>query len=329
MHEPRVPRRPRHVRRRLRPPRRGGERARSPGGPLAGGAPADAGGAVPAPVRRARCRHERPRVSCRRRPTRPPPAGERRSPAATRGSGTSSVTGVGHLLRLIVRLDRLRLPLWLVGLGGTIVASALAVPPLYDTPEKVAGYATAVGVSPVNYLMSGRQVGLDTARRHRRERDLPGRTGGHLLDGGVPRRATHPGRGGVRPRRAGALHRGGPPRCHAGRPALRDRVGAAHRQPSPPPPCSRPAWPSTAASPTAPDSRSSESPTRPSRWLPCRSPRRRVGRSVWPVPRSRSGTWCVGSGRWRTTPWCGPRRSGGPSTWTRSATNAGGRRCCC
>jgi ABC-2 type transport system permease protein len=84
------------------------------------------------------------------------------SPAAPAGAGTSSVTGVGHLLRLVVRLDRLRLPAWLVGLGGTIVASALAVPPLYDTPAKVAGYATALGVSPVNYLMSGRQAGLDT-----------------------------------------------------------------------------------------------------------------------------------------------------------------------
>jgi ABC-2 type transport system permease protein len=72
------------------------------------------------------------------------------------------VTGVSHLLRLILRLDRVRLPLWLLGLGGTIVASALAVPPLYDTPAKVAGYASTVGVSPVSYLMSGRQAGLDT-----------------------------------------------------------------------------------------------------------------------------------------------------------------------
>ncbi len=82
------------------------------------------------------------------------------SPAA--GPANTSVTGVGHLLRLILRRDRVRLPLWLVGLGGSIVASALAVPPLYDTPEKVAGYARTVGTSPVSYLMSGRQVGLDT-----------------------------------------------------------------------------------------------------------------------------------------------------------------------
>ena len=75
---------------------------------------------------------------------------------------TSATTGVGHLLRLTLRLDRLRLPLWVAGLGGTIVASALAVPPIYDTPEKIAGYARAIGVSPVNHLMSGRQAGLDT-----------------------------------------------------------------------------------------------------------------------------------------------------------------------
>ena len=78
------------------------------------------------------------------------------------GPGVSSTTGVGHLLRLVLRLDRLRLPLWLIGLGGTIVAGAVAVPPLYDTPAKVAGYGRAIGVSPVNYLMSGRQAGLDT-----------------------------------------------------------------------------------------------------------------------------------------------------------------------
>jgi ABC-2 type transport system permease protein len=51
---------------------------------------------------------------------------------------------------------------WLLGLGGIIAASALAVPPVYDTAEKVAGYASAVGTSPVSYLMSGRQAGIDT-----------------------------------------------------------------------------------------------------------------------------------------------------------------------
>jgi ABC-2 type transport system permease protein len=71
-------------------------------------------------------------------------------------------TGTRHLVRLIVRRDRVRLPLWLVGLGGVIAVSALVVPPIYDTPEKIAGYASAVGTSPVSYLMSGRQAGIDT-----------------------------------------------------------------------------------------------------------------------------------------------------------------------
>ncbi|HYH71905.1 MAG TPA: polyketide antibiotic transporter, partial [Nocardioides sp.] len=75
---------------------------------------------------------------------------------------SSPFTGTRHLVRLVLRRDRLRLPLWLVGLGGMITASALAVPPIYDTPEKIAGYASAVGTSPVSYLMSGRQAAIDT-----------------------------------------------------------------------------------------------------------------------------------------------------------------------
>ena len=75
---------------------------------------------------------------------------------------SSPFTGTRHLVRLILRRDRLRLPLWVLGLGGMIAASALAVPPIYDTPEKVAGYARAVGTSPVSYLMSGRQAAIDT-----------------------------------------------------------------------------------------------------------------------------------------------------------------------
>lgn len=75
---------------------------------------------------------------------------------------SSPFTGTRHLVRLVLRRDRLILPLWIIGLGGTIAASALAVPSIYDTPEKIAGYASAVGSSPVSFLMSGRQAGIDT-----------------------------------------------------------------------------------------------------------------------------------------------------------------------
>lgn len=72
------------------------------------------------------------------------------------------LTGAWPLLRLSLRRDRLSLPAWLLGLGGLVGASAAAVPGIYDTPEKIAGYARSVGSSPVSYLMSGRQAGLDT-----------------------------------------------------------------------------------------------------------------------------------------------------------------------
>ncbi|KGN42364.1 ABC transporter permease [Knoellia aerolata] len=75
---------------------------------------------------------------------------------------SGGLTGTGHLARLILRRDRVRLPAWTLGLGGLIAASALAVPGFYDTPEKVAGYAATVGASPVSLLMSGRQTGIET-----------------------------------------------------------------------------------------------------------------------------------------------------------------------
>jgi ABC-2 type transport system permease protein len=75
---------------------------------------------------------------------------------------SSALTGTARLLRLTLRRDRVHLPLWISGLGGMIAASALSVPNIYDSAEKVAGYAATVGASPVSYLMSGRQAAIDT-----------------------------------------------------------------------------------------------------------------------------------------------------------------------
>jgi len=75
---------------------------------------------------------------------------------------SSAFTGTGGLVRLILCRDRVQLPIWVVGVGGFIAVSALAVPGVYNTAEKVAGYAASVGASPVSYLMSGRQVAIDT-----------------------------------------------------------------------------------------------------------------------------------------------------------------------
>jgi ABC-2 type transport system permease protein len=75
---------------------------------------------------------------------------------------SSALVGTGQLLRFALRRDRIQLPLWIVGVGGMIASSALAVPTVYNSPQKIAGYAASVGSSPVSYLMSGRQTAIDT-----------------------------------------------------------------------------------------------------------------------------------------------------------------------
>ena len=53
----------------------------------------------------------------------------------------NALTGTGQLVRLILRLDRVRLPLWILAVLGIVIASASAVQGLYDTPQARAGYA--------------------------------------------------------------------------------------------------------------------------------------------------------------------------------------------
>ena len=86
-------------------------------------------------------------------------AADRGPDAGRRGSG---LTGTGHLVRLFLRLDRLHLPLWIVGIVGIVAASASAVQGLYDTPALRAGYAATVSGSPAAIVMSGPPQALDT-----------------------------------------------------------------------------------------------------------------------------------------------------------------------
>ncbi len=74
----------------------------------------------------------------------------------------SSLTGTSHLVRLALRRDRVRLPVWLLGITAVTAASAGAVRGLYDTPEKIAGYAATVTSSAATRLMNGRPAGVDT-----------------------------------------------------------------------------------------------------------------------------------------------------------------------
>lgn len=72
----------------------------------------------------------------------------------------SRFAGTGELVRLAARRDRVRLPVWVLALGGLVAGSAAAVPPLYETQQAVDAYASLVGSSPVTVAFAGPPVGL-------------------------------------------------------------------------------------------------------------------------------------------------------------------------
>jgi ABC-2 type transport system permease protein len=73
-----------------------------------------------------------------------------------------ALDGTGTLVRFALRLDRLRLPLW-VALGAGLVASQSASSrTLYSAPGALAGYRTAIGSNAAAIAFSGPPVGLDT-----------------------------------------------------------------------------------------------------------------------------------------------------------------------
>lgn len=73
-----------------------------------------------------------------------------------------TLTGTGQLVRLILRRDRVRLPVWLLAILGLVFLSAAAVKGTYDTPEDVAAYAKTVGNSPASIVMQGPPTAVDT-----------------------------------------------------------------------------------------------------------------------------------------------------------------------
>lgn len=81
-------------------------------------------------------------------------------PAA--GVAVGPVAGTWPLVRLLLRRDRLRLPVWLLGITAVTGASANAVVGFYDTPVKRAGYAATVQDSAVSRLFGGIPRDADT-----------------------------------------------------------------------------------------------------------------------------------------------------------------------
>lgn len=74
----------------------------------------------------------------------------------------SGLLGTGQLLRLILRRDRIFLPVWLLSLIVYLQATANGVAATYDTPVEIAAYASTLGGSPAVIAINGPAVALDT-----------------------------------------------------------------------------------------------------------------------------------------------------------------------
>jgi ABC-2 type transport system permease protein len=76
--------------------------------------------------------------------------------------GTERFAGTGQLVRLALRRDRVRIPLWVVGLVGVLYLSARSMPGLYQSQDEIDAYAALVGESPATKAIAGPDVGLHT-----------------------------------------------------------------------------------------------------------------------------------------------------------------------
>jgi ABC-2 type transport system permease protein len=72
------------------------------------------------------------------------------------------LTGLGRLVRFVVRHDRLRLMLWLVGLGGVVLTSAVALPPVYPDQASRDLYGSMMDDNPALLAFAGPGYGMDS-----------------------------------------------------------------------------------------------------------------------------------------------------------------------
>lgn len=73
----------------------------------------------------------------------------------------STLTGLWPLVRLVVRRDRVRLPLWIVGATVFLGASAASLPPLYGDQAAIQQYADLTRGNPAFVAMAGPGYGMD------------------------------------------------------------------------------------------------------------------------------------------------------------------------
>ncbi|MDH5518978.1 MAG: hypothetical protein OEZ14_00455, partial [Acidimicrobiia bacterium] len=84
---------------------------------------------------------------------------------------TTGFAGTRHLLRLILRLDRIKLPLWLIGVCFLVVITPISIRAVTDTEAEAQGVspeavltqqAVLVGNSGASVAMNGPPDALDT-----------------------------------------------------------------------------------------------------------------------------------------------------------------------
>lgn len=74
---------------------------------------------------------------------------------------TRPLAGLGHLLRFMMRRDRLRAPVWIASIVGMMAVSTASVVGLYDTPDDLQEYATLAQADAALKAFAGPGYGLD------------------------------------------------------------------------------------------------------------------------------------------------------------------------
>lgn len=74
----------------------------------------------------------------------------------------STLAGTGELVRLALRLDRVRLPIWVAGILAFVWVSAASVIGLYPDPESIATYVALVEGNPTLIAVEGPGIGFDS-----------------------------------------------------------------------------------------------------------------------------------------------------------------------
>lgn len=71
-----------------------------------------------------------------------------------------TLTGLGRLVRLVLRRDRVRLPVWVLGLAGVVIGSGASLVPLYPEQADILQYVDLFGDNPALVAFAGPGYGF-------------------------------------------------------------------------------------------------------------------------------------------------------------------------